>query len=219
MMHALIIANGTLPNPDFVRALTKYANIIVCADGGANHAQSLNIKPHIILGDFDSIHTSVREHFREVEQLLIQDQNNTDLEKAILYCIDRNITSVDIVGAAGDRLDHTTGSLGCIKKYGSTIHIRMIDTLGEVSLIRNEIHCTMRKGEKISLIPLDRCTGITTTNLKYALNNDTLELGIREGISNEATSQQVSIRVETGTLLLYRFHGLPWLSPPGKHSS
>ena len=218
-MHALIIANGTLPNPDFVRALTKYANIIVGADGGANHAQTLDIKPHIILGDFDSILASVREHFRDVEQLSMQDQNNTDLEKAILYCIDRGVTSVDIVGASGDRLDHTTSSLGCFKKYGSKIHIRMIDSVGELTLLRKEVHLEMREGEKISLIPLDRCTGITTTNLKYALTNDTLELGVREGISNEAISQQVSILVETGTLLLYRFHGLPWLSPPGKHSS
>jgi thiamine pyrophosphokinase len=218
-MHALIIANGSLPNPDFVRALTKYANIIVCADGGANHAQALGIKPDIILGDFDSILHSTQLHFRDVEQLFIQDQNNTDLEKAILYCIEHSVSSVDIIGASGDRIDHTTGSLGCFKKYGGKIHIRMIDSMGELTLIRKEIHLEMREGEKISLIPLDRCTGITTTNLKYALNNDTLELGVREGISNEATSQQVSIRIETGILLMYRFHGLPWLSPQGKHLS
>ena len=218
-MHALIIANGTLPNPDFVRALAKFATFIVYADGGANHAQKLGIKPNIILGDFDSVLTSTREHFSDVEQLLIEDQNTTDLEKSILYCIEHNFTSVDIVGASGDRIDHTIGSLGCFKKYGDKIHIRIIDNMGEITLIRKQIHCKMKVGEKISLIPLERCTGVTTGNLKYGLNDEVLELGVREGINNEATSTQVSIQVETGTLLLYRFHGSTWISPHHFHSS
>jgi len=218
-MHALIIANGTLPQSDFVRALVKFVNFVVCADGGANHAQTLGIKPDIIIGDFDSITPSTKIFFQNILQLHLDDQNTTDLEKAIEHCLDRKITSIDVVGALGSRIDHTTGSLGCFKKYGEKIHIRMIDSKGELILIRKEVHLEMREGEKLSLIPLDRCTGVTTRNLKYALNNDTLELGVHEGISNEATFQQVSIRVETGTLLLYRFHGLTWLSPHNKHSS
>jgi thiamine pyrophosphokinase len=209
-MHALIIANGILPHPDYVRALVKFANFVVCADGGANHAQTLGIKPDIIIGDFDSITPATKIFFQNILQLHLDDQNTTDLEKAIDHCLDRKITSIDVVGALGSRIDHTTGSLGCFKKYGNKIHIRMIDSMGELTLIRKELHIEMREGEKLSLIPLDRCTGVTTTNLKYALNNDILELGVREAISNEATSIHVSVQVGSGTLLLYRFHGLKW---------
>jgi thiamine pyrophosphokinase len=209
-MHALIIANGTLPQSDFVRALVKFANFVVCADGGANHAQTLGIKPDIIIGDFDSITPATKIFFQKILQLHLEDQNTTDLEKAIEHCLDRKITSIDVVGALGSRIDHTTGNLGCFKKYGNKIHMRMIDSMGELTLIRKEVHLEMREGEKLSLIPLDRCTGVTTTNLKYALNNDILELGVREAISNEATSTHVSIQLGSGTLLLYRFHGLKW---------
>lgn len=212
-MHALIIANGTLPHSDFVRALVKFADFVVCADGGANHAQTLGIKPDIIIGDFDSITPATKIFFQKILQLHLEDQNTTDLEKAIDHCLDRKITSIDVVGALGSRIDHTTGSLGCFKKYGNKIHMRMIDSMGELTLIRKEVHLEMREGEKLSLIPLDRCTGVTTTNLKYALNNDILELGVREAISNEATSTYVSVRVGSGTLLLYRFHGLKWKFP------
>lgn len=205
-MHALIIANGTLPHPDFVRALVKFANIIVCSDGGANHAQALGIKPNVIIGDFDSITSSTKIFFKDVQQITITDQYSTDLEKAILYCIQQEYTSVDIVGAFGDRIDHITGSLGCFKKFGMQIHMRILDTVGDVTLIQKEIHLNMRQGEKLSLIPLERCTGVSTNNLKYELKNGILELGVQEGISNEAVSQNVSIRVGDGTLLLYRFH-------------
>jgi thiamine pyrophosphokinase len=61
------------------------------------------------------------------------------------------------------------------------------------------------KGAKISLIPVDRCTGVTTTNLKYPLKNALLETGVREGISNEATGRSATVSVAKGTLLLFRF--------------
>ncbi|MDI6767946.1 MAG: thiamine diphosphokinase [Bacteroidota bacterium] len=206
-MHALIIANGILPHPDFVRALVKFAKLIVCSDGGANHAHALGIKPNVIIGDFDSIIPSTKIFFQDVIQVHLEDQHSTDLEKAIQLCIDRKITSLDIVGAFGDRIDHTAGSLGCFKKFGKQIRIRMLDSVGEVTLIQHEIHLNMKQGEKFSLIPLERCIGVSTKNLKYELDHGTLELGVQEGISNEALSRTVSIRVDDGTLLLYRFHG------------
>jgi thiamine pyrophosphokinase len=206
-MKALIIANGTQPPLTVVRPIAQSANLIVCADGGASHALKMNIKPNAIIGDFDSILSSTRHYYSHVLQLEDPDQNSTDLEKAINYCIQQKMEFVDIIGATGSRIDHSTGSLGCFKKFGDTIEIRLIDQVGLLTRIRDSVTFTARIGEKISLIPLDQCTGITTQNLKYPLTNETLELGIREGISNEATDSEVCIRVESGILLLYRFHG------------
>jgi len=206
MKHALIIASGRFPSLQSVRQIVKRAEVIVCADGGANFARRVGIQPDVILGDMDSITFSTKTFFKSVPQLLVEDQNSTDLEKAIEFCIQRKATSIDVVGWSGDRIDHTTGGLGCFKKYGSRVSLRFHDAVGELTLIRKQVKLTMRKGEKLSLIPLDRCTGVTTKNLKYGLHNQTLELGVREGISNEATAKQVSITVKKGTLLLYRFY-------------
>jgi thiamine pyrophosphokinase len=211
-MHSLIIANGGLPQIEYVKALVKFAKLIVCADGGANYARELGIKPNVIIGDFDSILQETKIFFHDVLQIKNEDTNSTDLEKAIAYCTEQKSTSVDIIGALGKRTDHTLSSLGCFKKFGTQIHIRMIDTEGELTLIQKNITLNTHKGEKISIIPIDRCIGVTTKNLKFPLNNEVLELGVREGISNEAVSEQVSISIENGTLLLYRFHGSAWQS-------
>ncbi len=205
-MHALIIANGLLPSLEIVNVLVNYADIIVCADGGANYARSFGIKPEVIIGDFDSISISTKEYFKDVKHIVITEQNSTDLEKAISFCIYKNITSVDIVGSFGYRIDHTAENLGCFKKFGKQVQIRMLDSVGALTMIQKEIQIEMVVAEKLSLIPLERCTGVTTKNLKYELDNEILELGVRGGISNEAISSQVSIRVESGTLLLYRFY-------------
>ena len=204
--HALIIANGTLPSADRIRLYAHNADYIICADGGANHARRLGMTPDIILGDFDSLLAATRKYFKSVDQQKIDDQENTDLEKALKHCVKLHFSSVDIIGAFGDRIDHTTGSLGCFKKFGTKIHIRFLDSVGETTRIPKSLTIKTTKGEKISLIPLERCTGITTRHLRYPLHADTLELGVREGISNEATGRSATITVQKGTLLLYRFY-------------
>ncbi len=205
-MKALIIANGTQPPLTIVRPLAQTAGLIVCADGGANHALHMNIKPSVIIGDMDSILSSTRHYYSHIQQITNTDQNSTDLEKAIVYCIGRGVEAADIVGAVGTRLDHSTGSLGCFKKFRGRIRLRLFDTMAEITMVEGTATYKTSVGDKISLIPLDRCTGIVTCNLKYALDHESLELGVREGISNEATAKEVSVSVEEGTLLVYRFH-------------
>ncbi|TAK62783.1 MAG: thiamine diphosphokinase [Bacteroidetes bacterium] len=207
-MKALIIANGKLPPQRIVRALVREADYIVCADGGANHARRLAITPDIIVGDFDSITTATKRFYKNVPHYPIADQNSTDLEKAIRFCIERKMGEANIIGAFGERLDHTTGSLGCFKKFRGEIVLRFIDKEAVVSLIVKKITMQTTIGEKISLIPLDRCEGVTTKHLKYAVRNGVLELGVQEGTSNVALANSVTVSVKKGTLLLYRFHGL-----------
>ncbi len=185
------------------------AQIVICADGGADQARKLGITPDIILGDFDSISRTTKKLFRRVPQIFLEDQNSTDLEKGLDFCIHRHIAAADIVGATGDRIDHTTGCIGALKKYGKRIEIMAFDAVGTLQPVVHALHLRTSVGEKISLIPVDRCSGITTTNLRYPLEDDRLALGIREGTSNEATAKRVTIRVRRGTLLCYRFHTRP----------
>ncbi|MBI3193755.1 MAG: thiamine diphosphokinase [Ignavibacteriae bacterium] len=205
-MKALIIANGSLPSVRVVRSLVNSADVIVCADGGANHARRLKIRPTIILGDMDSMSSGTKRVFKYVPQLRIENQHSTDLEKAVSYCIKQKYLSVDIIGAFGDRLDHTTGSLGCFNKFGKNIELRFIDSIGVLTRIKTSETIKTEIGEKLSLIPLGRCSGVNTKTLKYELKDSVMEIGVQEGISNVALSSSISISVKKGILLLYRFH-------------
>ena len=206
MTRALIIANGTLPSSPIVKRFQRLEDVIICADGGANHARRLGIRPDTILGDLDSITPSTRKYFKWIPVMFIQDQESSDLEKAISFCILRQYTHVDILGGTGDRIDHSTGSLGCFRKFGEQIEIRLIDTVGILRQVQGSLKLTMKKGDLVSLIPLNRCGGVTTSHLKYPLKNKVLELGKREGTSNEATGRDLRVSVKKGTLLCYTFH-------------
>lgn len=205
-IDALIIAAGDLPPAPLVRKLTRKAGLVVCADGGARHAMRLGITPDVILGDLDSLGRAARRHFRALPVIFISDQDSTDLEKAVEFCIGRHFRSIHAVGTFGSRIDHTTGSLGCFRKFAPRILLTLYDREGVLSLLPRRARFETAKGERLSLIPLERSEGITTKNLRYALKDGVLELGVREGISNEATAATAAVSYRKGTLLLYRFH-------------
>lgn len=93
-----------------------------------------------------------------------------------------------------------------LQKFSDKVNIRMVDSSGELSLIKRKIKIVNATGKTISLIPIDKCKGVNTQNLKYKLNNDVLELGLKEGTSNEAISDLVTVSVQSGFLLLYITH-------------
>jgi thiamine pyrophosphokinase len=207
--HALIIANGDIPGAGVVRALARAvkrrSGLILCADGGSAHAMALGIRPSVILGDLDSLPRGVRASFPRSTVIRYPDQESTDLEKAVRYCIAAGCASADIVGATGGRIDHTAGALGCLRRFGRRISLRIIDRAGELRLLRRRERIPARRGEAFSLIPLGRCRGIVLTGALYPLAGESLEPGVREGISNRALGGALTIRHATGTLLLYRF--------------
>lgn len=205
-MNALIVANGAAPPRTLARRLAAAADLVLCADGGANHALRLGLRPDVIIGDLDSITPATARRFRAVPSLRIAEQYSTDLEKTIRYALLHRYADITVVGATGRRLDHTAGNLACFRKFGARCTLRFIDAEGELTLIGRKTDIATRKGELLSLIPLERCTGVTTTGLKYSLRNAVLELGVREGTSNRALAGRAAVSVKRGTLLLYRPH-------------
>jgi thiamine pyrophosphokinase len=200
---ALIIANGDLPRPERLRGLVREADVVVAVDGGANALRRLKIVPSVILGDFDSITARTRAFYRNVPQIHMPDQESTDLEKALTWCLRRGIRRADIAGATGSRLDHEIGALGCFKRFGTKPEMRFVTPDAEITQVTGTASLDLKPGAIFSLIPLDRCSGIVTSGLKYPLKNEALETGRRDGISNEAVARRVKISVRKGTLLLY----------------
>ncbi len=127
MTDYVIVANGQFLIREVLEEIAR-DKIIIALDGAANKLRRIHIRPHIILGDFDSItpesqaHWGIQQTFHEMtEQSLpypgnhgvlivpAKDQENTDLVKAIRYCDQQQATRIAIVCAAGGRDDHYEG--------------------------------------------------------------------------------------------------------------
>lgn len=204
--HALVICNGEMPSQKLIAPFLKTKPFILCADGGANNARPFGITPHLIIGDLDSITQKTRLFFSTVPIIHNPDQNNTDLEKALNYLLSNNIPSAIIIGATGDRADHTMSNFSILVKYHKRISLRFIDERCTVEVVRRSVRFRAQPGQQISLVPMGKCTGITTSGLKYPLKGESLEPGVREGLSNEATGSTVTVSVKRGNLLLFIIH-------------
>lgn len=127
MNEYVIVANGQFLVKEIIEEAIQHKTI-VALDGAANKLKRLDIKPHIILGDFDSVDTStqsywgIKQTFNELTNdaqpytgnhdvviVPAKDQENTDLIKAIRYCDQQLATRITIICATGGRDDHVEG--------------------------------------------------------------------------------------------------------------
>jgi len=202
-LHALILANGSAPSRSLFVSTARRCDVFVCADGGANIAHRFHCTPDLIIGDLDSITPSTLNAFARVPVYLLSDQNSTDLEKALTWCIEDGIGRVTVLGATGGRLDHAVGNMSALAKFSRRADIRFVDDDGDLVAVGRERRLALPPGTTVSLLPLTRCAGITTRGLEWNLTNEVLELGRRESTSNVVRSRAASVRVKRGTLLLF----------------
>ncbi len=204
--HALIICNGEMPSKKLLLPLLKIKPFILCADGGANKARSYGLEPHCIIGDLDSITQKTRHFYSSVPVIHSADQNSTDLEKALDYLLKNLFTSATIVGATGERPDHMMSNFSILLKYHRKLNLLFFDERCTIEIIQKKIQFDAFVGQQISIVPMGACSGIVTSGLKYPLKNESLELGVREGSSNEAVKSRITINLKNGSLLLFKIH-------------
>jgi thiamine pyrophosphokinase len=200
---ALVVANGTLPEIHLLSSLLSHGPFVLAADGGADKLLEIGIIPDAVLGDFDSVSADLPQ---SIVRLPAPDQNFTDLDKSIAYLQGEGYGTIWLTGVTGNRLDHTYGALSVLVKYGQTVDIALIDSIGSARLIDEMYSANLPVGTTLSLLPLGDVSGITTTGLQWNLTDETLSPGIRDGISNKTIAADVTITVKAGPLIVYIHH-------------
>ena len=199
--------------------------LLIAADGAANILHQYKLTPHYIVGDLDSIKPTVLRYYkrRGVKIKHLPSQETTDLEKSIRLALSLKMKHIRVIGYSGKRIDHTLNNFSILLRYsfprrvrfsegpasgGRNTHldIRFLDDKFEIFCTNKSIEFPARKGDIVSLLGMPNAEGITTYGLKYPLNNNTLEFGLREGVSNEAIASEVRINVSRGQLLIFRKH-------------
>ena len=203
----IIIANGTINDEDFHKDLIKDSDVIICADGGANNAKNMGIIPDYIIGDLDSVSLSViRDHFKNNDKTkIIKDtnQDKTDLELAISLAETLDPTEIIILGAIGNRIDHTIANILCLNKIKSDIKTQIIDDKNIIELVENPKDITGNKNDIVSIIPLTDVLGLSYSGMKWLVSDKDTKFGWF-GISNRLTSNKANVSFSKGKLLVIR---------------
>ena len=201
-MRAVIICNGSINDYEYIKSKIHPDDYIICADGGYIHAMKMNIKPDIVIGDLDSS--------PEIEDVSIMKypvrKDYTDGEISIRYAMDNGYDDILILGATGDRMDHTMTDIFLLTlcKNGC-----LIDDNNEIYLIRNHLEVYGKKGDTVSILPINGdLEGITTEGLEYPLKNETLYFGKSRGVSNVMENDTCCIETARGLGLLIKVRNI-----------
>lgn len=206
---ALLIANGEACSTELLEELLEWSPTVLVLDGAIERVLDKGIKVDILLGDFDSNPMDLellKESQYPIKIIHTPDQDKTDLEKGIEHLIQLGYPAVNIVWATGKRMDHTFANITNIVKYKERIKIVMIDNHSKITPLLpmpSYFEKWHTAHSNLSLIPLPQAEGIKTTNLKYQLQDESLQLLGRMGNSNSVLQDGI-VRIEfvSGNLLL-----------------
>jgi thiamine pyrophosphokinase len=205
--RVLIFANGILPDLERARRILHPGDLMVCADGGTRHARALGLTPAALVGDLDSVGQEDRTALASANVELVQypeDKDETDLELALRYALQHDPSSIVVVGALGQRLDHTIGNISLLldsRLIGRDC--RLDDGVEQAFICRDRSRIVGAAGDLVSLVPWGGpAAGVSTDGLRWPLDGDTLHPERSRGISNEMQGDSASVWLESGLLLV-----------------
>ena len=207
MRSAIIVAGGGPVR----RALPTFPDdaIVIAADGGALEAERLGMRIDRLVGDLDSAPGEVVERLRAADVPIERhptDKDASDLELALETALREDADHVLVLGGDGGRLDHLFGA-GFLLASERWRGIRLDAVLGAALLhvVRRERTLSGGPGEVLSLFAVGGpAVGVTTTGLRWQLNDETLLPGSTRGLSNEFVDTDASVRMRDGVLLAIR---------------
>ena len=204
MKRCVIVGGAGINNYDYIRSRLYADDYIVFCDSGLRHLESLQVKPSLIVGDFDS-HDN--PHL-DVETIVLPcEKDDTDTVFAVKEAIKRGFDYFLLIGVVGARLDHTLGNVS-ILLYLDLIGKKgfIIDDYSEMEIVSNEPAYIEDSYAFFSLLNVSgTAKGITIENAKYLLNNAEITCEYQYGVSNEVLpGKTAKVSILEGKLLLIK---------------
>ena len=209
-IRAAVVPNGPGRLAGAALASVYAADLVIAADGGARRLLDLEIVPHHLVGDLDSLPQEVVAHLRSAGCQLRRhpaDKDATDTELAIALALEQGATDIDLVGATGGaRLDHSLANVLLLAAdWSASVRLRLVEATATAFVVRagQSIDVPGTIGDIVALLPLSGpARGIITLGLQYALAGEDLALGRARGVSNVMTAPVASISLAAGLLLV-----------------
>lgn len=198
--RCLIITGAPENDIDYYKSYID-GRYIISADSGYRKCQRLNIRPNLILGDFDSS----EKPETDIETIILPvRKDETDTAFAVKEAVRRGFNDILIFGGIGSRIDHTYGNILSLNYCADrNINAVMINKKNKIQVLTKDYSFEKEGYEYLSLFALfGDCTGLTTRGTEYNLTDYTLTPDCPLAQSNILKDSRVDIKFKSGKILL-----------------
>ena len=204
MKRCVIVGGADINNYEYIKSCLYSDDFIVFCDSGLKHLESLQVKPGLIVGDFDS-HDNPQ---LDVETIVLPcEKDDTDTVFAVKEALKRGFDDFLLIGVVGARLDHSLGNVSILLYLDSLGKKgKIIDDYSEMEIVSNKPAYIEDSYPFFSLLNITGIAkGITIENAKYPLDNAEIACEYQYGVSNEVTPGTTArVTVKEGKLLLIK---------------
>jgi thiamine pyrophosphokinase len=208
-MNALIIGSlGCAHSARLVARLAPQADLVLAADGGGALCLEAGVVPDVVVGDLDSLSRADEAALRESGARFVvfpTEKDETDLDLAIAEARVCGADHVLATGVLGGRVDHTLASLGSLVGASDLAPIVVEpDMTAWVLSAEGRAQVALHSpGATVSLFAFEGPATVTCQGFRYPLHAATLRALSSLGVSNVITSDEATIELHAGTLIVF----------------
>jgi thiamine pyrophosphokinase len=206
----LVVAGGDVPPEPALAGALPEVDLVIAADSGLHHALRLGRRPHIVIGDFDSVADDAVDDIVRTGAVLERFpvvKDKTDLELALDHASDLAGPGAHlvVVASVAGRLDHGLANLLVLASptYADCTVDAYVDRW-HVAVVRDGARrVAVHAGTTVTLLLVDsHAARVTTRGLRYALDGETLLRSSTRGVSNVAEAGEIEVEVDGGVLFV-----------------
>lgn len=204
MNRCVVVGGADINNYEYIRSRLCADDYVIFCDSGLKHLAKLNVKPGLIVGDFDSYDKPCTE----AETIVLPcEKDDTDTVFAVKEALKRGYDEFLLIGVIGERLDHTLGNVSILLYLDSlSKKADIIDDYSEMEIVSEKPAYIDDSYSFFSLLNITgRAKGVTVENAKYPLSGAEITGEYQYGISNEVLfGKTAKVSVADGKLLLIK---------------
>lgn len=205
--RCVIIGSSPDTEVDSIARNLRGHDFIACADGGYLYAQKLNLRPDLIIGDFDSSPKPKNIAGRILS--LPREKDDTDTMYLVRECVRLGFEEFVFFGCTGGRLDHTFANF-CVLQYLSQKNCtaEMLDKENLIFILQKGVQTIdYLNGKGFSIFPFGchECS-VTLKGFAYELEDGILTADFPLGVSNIITSDNAFVEIKDGSALIIIQH-------------
>lgn len=207
MGKCVIIGAADIKDYERIKNYLRKDDFYIFCDAGLRHIEALGVKANLIIGDFDSY--PKEEALKQGAEMIVLpcEKDDTDTVFAVKEGLRRGFSDFLLLGAIGQRLDHTLGNVSILLMLDEAgMRGMIVDDYSEMRLVGEAPAYIDESFSYFSVLNISsKAEGVTIEGAKYPLKDAVISCDYQYGVSNEVLAgKRAAVSVADGRLLLIK---------------